>query len=209
MKIAVIAANGRSGRAFVERALARGHIIKAGVHNAASFAERANLSIVTCDATNLRDVEGLISGCNAVVSFIGHVKDSPSNVQSDAMRVVTEAMRKKKIKRIVSLTGTGVRFPHDAITFMDRLLNFVILHIDPERVNDGKAHVAVLQKSDLDWTVLRVLKLQDGSTMPFVLTESGPTKLFVSRRDVADAALQVLEQGIFIHKAPILSKVAR
>lgn len=209
MKIAVIAANGRSGSEFVERALARGHAIKAGVYGTSHFAEHANLSVATCDATDAKAVEELIGSCDAVASFIGHIKGSPGNVQSDAMRVVTEAMKKNGIKRIVSLTGTGVRFPGDTISVMDRLLNFAIKLIDPARIKDGNDHVAVLKQSSLEWTVLRVLKLQGNHLGSFLLTESGPTKLFVSRRDVADAALQVLEQEAFIRQAPILSRVDR
>lgn len=204
MKIAVIAANGRTGRIFVNVALAAGYSVRAGIRSGASFAPTPGLEVVHCDATNQADVEALIEGQDAVVSFIGHVKDSAPRVQTEAMKVIVEAMRQKNIRRIVSLTGTGVRFPGDTITIIDRILNKAVGLIDPDRVKDGIEHAEVLKSGDLDWTILRVLKLENTKPQPFELKAHGPTKLFVSRRDVALAALEVIVQARFIKQAPIL-----
>ncbi len=205
MKIAVIAANGRSGRAFVEHALAAGHSIRAGVHLGGTFTAQTGLTIVECDATNLAEVEKLIEGQDAVVSFIGHVKGSPAHVQTDAMRVISTAMQQQGLTRLVSLTGTGVRFPGDAISIVDRILNASIGIIDPKRIEDGKDHVALLQQTSLDWTVIRVLKLQNIHPGPFSLKVNGPTKWVVGREEVARAVLQVLQDGSFVKEAPIIS----
>ena len=56
--------------------------------------------------------------------------------------------------RLISLTGTGVRFPGDKITLIDRILNLSISIIDPKRIKDGKNHVTLLKNSDLDWYVM-------------------------------------------------------
>lgn len=206
MKIAVIAANGRSGKAFVERALAAGHTVRAGVHNSNPLVAHPHLEVIDCDATHMTDVESLIQGQDAVVSFIGHVKGSPAHVQTDAMRVISTAMQKQAMTRIVSLTGTGVRFPGDHISLVDRFLNVGISIIDPKRIQDGKDHVAVLQQTDLDWTIIRVLKLQNISPKPFSLTANGPTKWVVGREEVAQAVLQVVEEKSFVKAAPIISR---
>ncbi|HSX08218.1 MAG TPA: NAD(P)H-binding protein [Candidatus Saccharimonadales bacterium] len=206
MKLAVIAANGRSGKIFVERALAAGHSVRAGVHRANNLSPHEHLTVMPCDATNENDLAKLLSGQDAVVSFIGHIKGSPPHVQAEAMRALVSVMKAQNIRRVVSLTGTGVRFPGDHITLIDRILNMSIRLIDPARVRDGADHVEILKQSGLDWTVLRVLKLQNTAPKPFTLQEHGPTKWYVSREEVADAALQVLEQGTFVKQAPILSK---
>lgn len=205
MKIAVIAANGRTGRMFVAAALAAGHEVKAGVHAGNPFSPTARLTVIECDATNPEDVERLIFEQDALVSFIGHIKGSPARVQTVAITAAIAAMKKQGMLRIVSLTGTGVRFPGDRVTVLDRLLNVSIAVIDPDRVNDGIAHVEALKMSGLDWTVLRVLKLQNTKPGRFTLSEHGPTKPYVSREEVAAAALEVLEHNSFIQKAPILS----
>ena len=115
-------------------------------------------------------------------------------------------MKELDIKRLVSLTGTGVRFSADKISLIDRILNLSISIIDPARVKDGKNHVEVLKRSALDWTVIRVLKLQNVPPKPFELREHGPTKWYVGRQEVAQAVLQVLEQRSFIKQAPIIGR---
>lgn len=207
MKIAVIAANGRSGQAFVEAALAAGHQVRAGVRGKSYLKTHSNLTIVPCDATNQSELENLLAGQAAAASFIGHVKGSEPDVQTMAMQKIVKVMEKLGVKRLVSLTGTGVRFPGDKITLIDRFLNLSISIIDPARVRDGKNHVEVLKNSDLEWTVIRVLKLQNVPPKPFKLREHGPTKSYVGRDEVAQAVLQVIEDNSFVGQAPIISKV--
>ena len=206
MKIAVIAANGRSGQAFVEAALTAGHSISAGVRGKSYLKSHPSLTVVECDATNEAQLENLLSGQEAVASFIGHVKGSEPNVQTIAIQKVVDVMKALGVKRLISLTGTGVRFPGDKISLIDRFLNLSISIIDPARVKDGKNHVEVLKASDLDWTVIRVLKLQNVPPKPFTLREHGPTKWYVGRQEVAQAVLQVLEQRSFVKQAPIIGK---
>jgi putative NADH-flavin reductase len=206
MKIAVIAANGRTGQVFLEKALAAGHEIRAGVHSKNSLTSHPKLTVITCDATNEADLKNLLLGQEAVASFIGHVKGSAPDVQTVAIKKLIQVMNEVGIKRVISLTGTGVRFPGDVIPLLDRLLNFGITTIDPARVKDGGDHIAALKQSNQDWTAIRVLKLQNTSPTPFQLREHGPTKWFVSRQEVAEAVLQVLEQHSFIKQAPIMSK---
>lgn len=205
MKIAVIAANGRSGKAFVQQALAAGHIVRAGVFGADMLAPHAHLTTVVCDATNPDNLTELLRGQDAVVSFIGHVKDSPPRVQTEAMQALVPVMRTLGVTRVVSLTGTGVRFPGDDITLLDRVLNLAVRIVDRPRVQDGLEHVRVLQESDTDWTVIRVLKLQNVAPRPFSLRLHGPTKPYVGREEVAQAVLEVLQQGTFKRQAPIIS----
>ena len=206
MNIAVVAANGGSGKVFVEYALNAGHSVRAGVRGTNTLAPHPNLTVVECDATNSNQVANLIDGQDAVVSFIGHVKGSPAHVQTDAMRTLSTEMHSRGITRLVSLTGTGVRFPGDHITLIDRFLNMGIGIVDPERIQDGKDHVALLQAGTLNWTVIRVLKLQNIAPKPFSLKAGGPTKVMVGREEVALATLQVLENGSFIKAAPIISR---
>lgn len=204
MKVAVIAANGRSGREFVKKALGAGYYVRAGVFST-KIPEANNLEIVTCNATNVEQMQDLIRGCDAVVSFIGHVKGSPATVQTDAIKNAIEAMKKENVKRIISLTGTGVRFPGDTPNFIDKILNMAVTIIDPERVKDGIMHAKALKESGLDWTIIRVLKLQNTNPKPFVLNLHGPAKFITSRSEVAEAVLIALADPSMINQAPIIS----
>lgn len=203
MKIAVLAANGRTGQEFVVKALKAGHQIRAGVYGG-TLSPSENLEIINCDAINQQQIETLIAGCDAVVSFIGHVKGSPKTVQAEAIKALIEAMKKHSIQRIISLTGTGVRFPGDTPNLIDRLLNLSVTLIDPDRIKDGIMHAKLLTNSDLDWTIIRVLKLQNTAAKPFVLRPGGPAKLIASRSEVAEAFLFALTDSSTIKQAPVI-----
>lgn len=209
MNIAVIAANGRSGQAFVKAALAAGHTIHAGSLTIGQLPPHPRLTEIICNATDQVQLAALIKDQDAVASFIGHVKGSASDVQTIATEKLVEVMRQQNVKRVVSLTGTGVRFPGDIITLTDRILNLAVGIIDPARVKDGRTHVEVLKKTDLGWTVIRVLKLQNVPPKPFALHPHGPTKPYVGREEVALAVLEVLEGALFLQQAPIIGNPGR
>jgi putative NADH-flavin reductase len=206
MNIAVIAADGRLGRAFVDEALARGHHVRGGVRGNQVTSWHENLEIVQCDATNSTEASNLIKDQDVVVSCIGHVKNSPADVQTTATRVVIEAMNQLGVKRFVDLTGTGARFPGDKITLIDWFLNLSVKFVDPTRVKDGVEHMKVLSASDVEWTTIRVLKLQNVPAKPYSLLLNGPTKPFVGRDEAAKAMLEVIENHTFVKQSPIIGR---
>ena len=204
MKIAVISANGRSGTAFVQAVLKAGHQVRAGVFGQHNFALNDNLEIVQCDATSVEDVYKLIKDQDVIVSLIGHTKRTPKNIQTNAIKNVVAAVGDSGIK-VISLTGTGVRFPGDKPSLMDKFLNFGIANVDPARVEDGINHAEVLKNSNTNWTLVRVLKLINGQPKDFSLSLSGPAKLLTSRSEVAQAILQVIQSDEYSKKVVIIS----
>lgn len=205
MKIAVIGANGKTGRVFVNEAVQRGFEVRAGVFHTNSFTKSDYIDVVQCDATKLEDVESLIKGCDVVVSLIGHVKGSPAFLQTSSTANILSAMKKQGVRRLLSLTGTGVRFPDDTPSYIDRALNLSIKLIDPERIRDGIAHADVIKESDTDWTILRVLKLTDFPMHHYEVTTTGPARILVSRHVVADALLRIISENAYSKHAPIVS----
>lgn len=205
MKIAVIAAQGRSGRACVAELLAGGHQVVAGVRGEPGMPDQPGLTFRQCDATKLQDVQALLDGCEAVVSMIGHVRGSQADVQTAATMNLVRAARHSGLKRVVSLTGTGVRFAGDHYGPVDRFMNLAVKLIDPARVQDGIDHADILKASGLDWTIIRVLKLTNARAGRFSLTPGGPGKPFVARAEVAQAVRSVLEGRSYIQQAPVIS----
>ena len=207
MRIVVLGAGGRTGRVFVQAALAAGHEVTAAVHTLSdTMTPRDRLHVQLCDATDALQLREVVRGQDAVVSLIGHVKGSAADVQSVAMATLLQVMQECSVTRLVSLTGTGVRMPGDHIPLVDRILNWGVAVVDPKRISDGIRHVELIMQSDTEWTILRVLKLQTHKRSAINLKEHGPTRLYVSREDVVAAICAVLEQRLFIRKAPILSK---
>lgn len=207
--IAVIGANGRTGYVFTEAALAAGYTVRAGYYGSNNLPSHQNLTAIECNATNEADVRRLLDGADVVVSLIGHIKASPAAVQTDSIKTIVRVMETLHIRRIISLTGTGVRFPGDTPSVLDMVLNMAIKVIDPKRITDGINHAAFLQSTTLDWTILRVLKLTNGRHAGAVaLSPSGPAELLTPRRRVAQAVLQVIADDSYKQTAPIIQGVA-
>jgi len=206
MNIAIISANGRLGSELVKAALEAGHTVRAGTRGLSTFKDTDHLTAIPCDATNYYEVKALIKDQDVVFSCIGHVPNSAGDVQTIATKTIVRAMDELGMKRFVTLTGTGARQPGDHITLLDRFLNLGVELFDKPRIADGRNHVKVLEESDLDWTVIRVLKLQFENNRPFTLRAHGPTLPFVSREEAARAMLQVAENNTFIRELPIIGR---
>ena len=206
MRIAVIAASGRSGRAFVGEALAEGHTVHAGIRGENPFDEHDGLTVFQCDATNISQVTTLIERCDAVVSLIGHIKGSDAFVQTTAMKTLVRAAEVAGVRRIVSLTGVGVGTRHGWLRKPLDIMAAVMGRFNVDRLRDGIAHAEVLEDSQLDWTVLKVLLLSDAAPGTFRLKARGIVKAPTPRREVARAILQVLERNSFVRGYPIITK---
>lgn len=205
--ISIFGGSGKTGRELIRVALETGYIVKAGTFSGkVNFSAHERLIVIQCDATNASDVAKLLAGSDAVISVIGHGRSTKPTMQTDAMRVITDQMRRQKLRRILSLTGTGVRIPGDKPTLIDSLANAFIARIDPERISDGISHARLLSSTDLDWTILRVLKLTNGAKGRFRFTPHGPAQPFVSRATVAAALLALLETSDEYRQMPVLSR---
>lgn len=204
MKIAVIGACGRTGKIVCQQALKRGHKV-----NGLSRDKCGNLGIdfVIGDGLNETDVAKAIKGCDAVISVVGHIKLKEVNTQTRVIKNVIYAMDKHGVKRVVSLTGSGVRIAGDNVSLTDRALNVPLKMVDKSRVTDGINHYHALKRSDLDWTVLRVLKLTNqNKTEDYLLTSGGPAKTTISRKTAAKILVDIAEDNQWIKAAPVVTK---
>ncbi len=207
--VAVLGADGRSGQECVKALLGAGDMVRAGVHSG-SLESRAGLVQQNCNVMSKSDVQSLLQGASVVVSLIGHGKDSPVNLQVTAIRNCIEALADQPNARLISLTGTGVRFPGDKPSLLDHILNISIKLIDRNRIVDGIEHAKVMQQGPVNWTLLRVLKLTNGkhSGTPR-LSPGGPAELFTPRARVAAAIVEIIGTNTFHRQAPVISGTSK
>ena len=210
--IAVIAANGRSGRACVEALLHAGYHVRAGVRQGNGKAlHHPRLTTWRCDATKAEDIARLLEGADAVVSMIGHTRRSTADAQYQATaHCIAYIEANRPSMRVISLTGTGVRRPGDRITALDWLGNFVIGLSDPARIQDGIRHAELLARSQVNYTIIRVLKLTNGRHKgALTLTSHGPVETFTPRARVAAAVVTLLNTGGYERAMPVVSHTRR
>jgi putative NADH-flavin reductase len=209
MNICIFGADGRTGVETVLCAKAKGYNVTAFVYNdnAKKYLPQ-DIKIICGNVLNYEDVEKAVVGADAVISVVGHIKNSDPLMQTKGIKNITKAMQEHGIKRILSLTGTGVRIANDKPSLIDYILNIAVKIVDPARVIDGIKHAEVLQNSNLEWTIVRVLKLSksDKNFNGYELTEHGPAELPTPRKKVARVLVDLIEDRNYINKMPVITK---
>lgn len=152
-------------------------------------------------------VERAVRGADAVLSAFGHAKTSPKNVLARGMRNIVAAMRECGVRRLVSLTGAGVRDPADSPKLVDRAIGALLGILQRDLLEDSVEQTRVVKESDLDWVIVRAPVLVEGERTGvyrtgYVGRESG-TRL--SRADAADFMLLQTTDGTHLRQAPVVT----
>lgn len=124
MKLAIFGASGQTGQLLTQQALAAGHSLTALVRNPAKLQKAPNLRLIVGDVQNQSAVDDTIMGAEAVLNVLGHTTKSPRDLQAVATRNIVSAMQRLGVKRLVALTGAGVRDPQDQPKPADRFFGF-------------------------------------------------------------------------------------
>ena len=127
MRIAVFGASGRTGELVVEKALKADYKVVAFVRDREKLNHTdEELTTVEGDALNYEDVKRAICKVKSAVSTIGHAEGSPKDVQTESIKNIINAMKNCNVKRLISMTGAGVRAPEDKPGFVDRLFSLAL-----------------------------------------------------------------------------------
>ena len=208
MKLAIFGASGHTGIPLVEQALAAGHTVRALVRNLAKLTiKHDHLTVIQGDVSDPAKVNETIDGCEAVLTVIGHSKTSPKDIQAVATRNIIDAMNHHGIRRLVSLTGAGVRDPKDQPKTVDKVFGFLLKTFSADVAADAEQHAALIRASGLNWVIVRGPMLTEGPRtgkyyVGYVGKESGTR---VSRADIADFMLKQVKDNSYLQSAPMIS----
>lgn len=214
MRIAVLGATGRTGVHVVRHALARGHAVSVLVRDDAKARQVLghaldDVDVVTGDARTAADVERLVSGADAVVSALGPVKGSPPDLMERSARAVVGAVRGLPRRRLVWLTGAGVRRPGDTPGLVDKAVVAVMRLATPSVLRDSAAGVAVVTAADdVAWTVVRGPRLTDAparGTWRVADRVGGGHGTQLPREDLARVLVDLAESDERVGQAPVVS----
>lgn len=208
MRITIFGATGKVGSIITAEALRRGHEVVAFVHRKHNFEDNPLLSVYQGDAYNTGQVSKAIKGSDAVISALSSWGTPSKDVLSSAMVSAIPAMKKHKVKRIISLTGADARAPGDSLGIVHRLSHFGISIVGGKVLKDGENHIKLLASSDLDWTVIRSPVMNEkGNPFHFELTNIRPKPWqTINRHSVALAMIQQLEDDTCLHAAPFIAR---
>lgn len=208
MKLAIFGASGRTGRPLVEQALAAGHEVTALVRTPASFPiKHERLHVIQGSVEDAAKVDETVTGANAVLSVLGHTKTSNKDILTVGTRNIVQAMQQHGVRRLINLTGAGVRDPQDQPKFVDNVFGFLLKRLQPDLLRDSHNQTKLIQNSDLDWTVVRGPRLTEGPRtgkyrVGYVGKNSGTQ---ASRADIAEFMLKQVTDNTYVHQLPVVS----
>ena len=206
--IALFGGTGRTGRRVLDRALAAGMQVRLLARNPASVGTPLDhLTVIGGDVMDPTVVGETLSGADVVISVFGQVKGSSPTIQTEGTRVIVEGMQRLGIRRIITLSGGGLRDPHDRPKAADRIIALLLKTCAATVLADAEGHLRVLRESSLDWTVVRGPRLteQAGAGSFRVGWVGVGTGTQISREDLADFILTQVEDRQFVLALPFVS----
>lgn len=164
MRVAVIGASGRTGRAAVAHGLADGHEVVSVVRNPAKAPP--GTAVAAADARDVAALTGALDGVDAVVSCLGHVtgQEDPTLLR-DGAQALTTAMATAGVERLVAVSAAAAYVAQD-----DPISRFVakplLQRILKANNADTRAMEEVIRASPTTWTLLRPARLVPGDGSP-------------------------------------------
>ncbi len=203
MRIAIIGGSRGTGLAVAQEALGRGHEVVITSRSDPRLI-RDDVRWLGGDARDATVLERAVEGASAVVTAPGVTQTwRTTNLFSQAQVGLNRAMDNAGLKRTVLVTGLGAGdsrghqgWLYDNVLFPAFLAGS---YADKDRAE------AILQKSDLDWTIVRPGRLTNGpkkNKVEALLTPETYRYGAISRADVAAFVLDCIEKGTYLHQAP-------
>jgi putative NADH-flavin reductase len=202
MKLVVLGATGGTGLEIVRRAIDRGHSVTAFVRSAerlTPFLDR--ITVQQGDLLNGDELAEAIRDHEAVLSGFGPrlpISKTDEDLLHRFALTLTRAMRHAGVRRVV-VESTAFLFKDSVVppTYLFGRLFFSGV------VVDASAMEQVLQKSEIDWTIVRPPKLTDNPYTGRYRVREGHLPRFgfnISRANVADCLIKAVEDPATIGK---------
>lgn len=207
--LAIFGGTGRTGRRVLERALTAGHDVRALVRDPAKLTTVSDrLTVIHGDVLDSATVDRTVGGADAVLALFGQVKGSPPSLQTDGTRLIVDAMKRHGVRRVVTLSGGGLRADEvDQPKAPDKFIRFLLTRLAPQVIADAEGHLQLLRSSGLDWTVVRGGRLLErpGKGTYRVGWVGVNTSTQISRDDLADFILTQVDDTRFVGQLPFAS----
>jgi uncharacterized protein YbjT (DUF2867 family) len=211
MNILVFGASGKTGRVFIDQALARGNSVTAFVRDPAKLTlQHDSLQVVTGDIGVSDSLDpAFVNGIDAVVSTLGIYDSKPRTELSEGTRNILAAMDRHGVRRCLFLTSLGVGDSNGQGNFVARNWAKYMLK---EVLKDKERQEAYIHGSGCDWTIVRPPQLIDRDQARDIIAWEGPSPegarltWRTARTSVANFLLDLLDQDGHVRSAVNISE---
>jgi putative NADH-flavin reductase len=202
LKLVVLGATGATGLEVVRQAIKRGHFVTAFVRSPDRLGGlRDQITVKKGDLLDSDQLAHVIQGHDAVISAFGPrvpIAKADAHLLQQFATAVTKAMEQTGVRRVV-VESVAFLFKDSIIPpayLLGRLLFPII-------VADSAAMEGIFESSGLDWTMVRPPELTNRPYTGSYRMREGHLPRFgfrISRADVADFMVDVVENQASIHK---------
>lgn len=211
MQVTVFGAGGQVGKQVVALCLKRGYDVVVVVHHRNPYkidGKNGAVTVVEADVHDKAAVTKAVQGSDAVISALGSWNTPKKDVLATAMKFIIPAMQAARIKRIVTVTGSGAVWEGDNVRLLDRLNRGVLKLIAPRILRDGEQHIALLAGSGLEWTVVRSPVMNNSAYKGYKLVNRLSAKPdMIARSAVATCLVDQIVVADFIGQAPVIHTI--
>jgi putative NADH-flavin reductase len=188
-KIAVLGGGGRTGKYLVNQLINKRFQLKVLLRHPEDFhIQSLQIEIVKGDATHPENIRQLVEGCEAIINVVGQRPGEPL-VACRATQNLLDAMNEFGVKRLISLAGLNVDTPSDKKGKETLMATEWMKANYPEIHADRQKSYALLEKSSLDWTLVRV---------PFIEFQEASGELAVNLEDCPSGKINAGSLAVFL-----------
>ncbi len=205
-RLFILGATGGTGRALVEQARRRGHLVTAFVRSPEKLdSVRDAVTVLRGDPRSSDELRAALPGHDAVLSALGPPGLGTTTLVGDCARSTVAAMQAAGVRRLL-VVGVAVLFENGGLlTKIARrtfLRNVATDQADMERI---------VSESSLDWTIARPPRLTNGGlTRHYAVADDRmpeAARFTISRADLADFLLDEVEHAAHVRRIVGLASV--
>ncbi len=205
--VLVLGATGHLGQVLAKMLLDKNYSVIAFVRNPKKLnLTHENLKVIQGNITNSNDLSSALSNINVVISVLGHGFRTSYPIQEMTMSKLFPLMKKNGIKRFITITGAGLKVKGDPHSFTADISEKMFYLVDSYRMQDAKNQQQLIEKSNLDWTIVRtpIHNNKINGTIKKAGLAQPPLWKTVSRFAISKFIIECIEENLYIKKAPII-----
>lgn len=217
IKIAVLGGGGRTGKYLVNHLIEKGYRLKILLRHLPNPGESSDqfllnlanplVEIVIGDAVNFKDIQTLLSDCQAVISTIGQRPGEPM-VASTATENILKVMTDFGIPRYILVAGINIDTPFDKKSDQTKAATEWMKNTFPAIHEDRAKAYEMLVNGDINWTLVRLPMIEyTDESFPVGTNIEDCRGAKISTKDIAYFLEKQLSDPTFIQKAPFLYNV--
>ena len=201
-KIAIFGATGGTGQQLVQQALEQNYEVTAFVRSPQKLKiVHHRLQVIKGDVLDYNNVLSAVKNQDVIFCNLGMPASDKSNLRSKGTANIVKAMQALDVKRLVCQTSLGFADSKEVLPWHMKYL--IVPFILKNAFKDHEQQEKVIEKSNLDWTIVRPGNMTNGELTKkykhgFESTEK--IKLKVSRSDVAHFMLNQVEEDRYLFK---------